>query len=305
MRELPGVDAHPQGRHRAHPQGPRRGRHRGERPGRGSGLLTPPHPRDLLDAARGGEPRPLARLISLVEGGDEQAVALARAAPGPDATWVVGLTGAPGAGKSTLAAALVGLLRRTGERVAVLAVDPSSPFSGGALLGDRVRMQEWATDPGVFVRSMASRGASGGLAAAVPDAVRVLAAASWPWVLVETVGVGQGEIDVASVADTTLVLVTPGWGDDLQAEKAGLLEVADVFVVNKADRSGAAEARAQLEHMLSLADTGAWRPPVVEATATTGAGVPELWGAVVRHRAWRDAGGQKPRVPRARPQTWQ
>ena len=248
-----------------------------------------------------------------MEGGHEEAVALARAAPGADTTWAVGLTGAAGAGKSTLAAALVGLLRRTGERVAVLAVDPSSPLSGGALLGDRVRMQEWATDPGVFVRSMASRGASGGLAAAVPDAVRLLAAAGWPWVLVETVGVGQGEVDVAAVAGTTVVLVTPGWGDDLQAGKAGLLEVADVFVVNKADRSGAAEARAQLERMLALAPAGlrdqnaaeTWRPPVMEVTATTGAGVPELWDAVVRHRAWREAGGQRPRLPRASPQTWQ
>ncbi len=163
-----------------------------------------------------------------------------------EGTWVVGLTGAPGAGKSTLAAALVGLLRGAGQKVAVLAVDPSSPLSGGALLGDRVRMQAWATDPNVFVRSMASRGATGGLAPATPDAVRVLAACGWPWVLVETVGVGQAEIDVREVADTTVVVVAPGWGDDVQAEKAGLFEVADVFVVNKADRPGAAEARNHL-----------------------------------------------------------
>ena len=228
-----------------------------------------------------------------MERGDPEAVALARSSS-PGAAWVVGLTGPPGAGKSTLAAAVVALLREAGARVAVLAVDPSSPLSGGALLGDRIRMQTWATDPGVFVRSMASRGAAGGLAPAAPDAVRLLAAAGWPWVLLETVGVGQGDVEVASVADTTVVLVTPGWGDDLQAEKAGVLEVADVLVVNKADRPGAADARGHLEAMLALgASSGAWRPPVVEVTATTGEGVAGLWSAVGRHRAWREAGGQR------------
>lgn len=276
------------------------------------GRLRAPHadPSTLLASAAGGDYRALGRLLSLVERGDDDARALARAATavGSRQSWVVGLTGAPGAGKSTLAAALVGLLRSEGERVAVLAVDPSSPLSGGALLGDRVRMQAWATDPGVFVRSMASRGAPGGLARATPDAVRLLVAAGWPWVLVETVGVGQGEVDLASVADTTVVLVTPGWGDDLQAEKAGVMEVAEVFVVNKADRPGAAEARGHLEDMLALArgqPGDAWRPPVVEVSATTGSGVAELWSAVGRHRAWRAAGGQRPRAPRARPQTWQ
>jgi GTPase len=258
----------------------------------------------LLEAARQGQVRALGRLISLVERGDEGAVALARSST-RGSGWVVGLTGAPGAGKSTLTAALLGLLRHSGERVAVLAVDPSSPLSGGALLGDRVRMQAWATDPGVFVRSMASRGAPGGLAPGVSDAVRLLAAAGWPWVLVETVGVGQGEVDVTAVADTTVVLVTAGWGDDVQAGKAGLLEVADVFVVNKADRPGASEARGHLEGMLELVAGEGWRPPVVEVTATTGAGVAELWSAVGRHRAWRQAGGQGPRAPRASPQTWQ
>ena len=249
--------------------------------------------------------RSLARLLSMVERGDEPALALARAGAPRDGSWVVGLTGPPGAGKSTLAAALVGMLRNAGERVAVLAVDPSSPLTGGALLGDRVRMQAWTTDPGVFVRSMASRGTPGGLARAAPDAVRLLAAAGWPWVLVETVGVGQGEVDVASVADTTVVLVTPGWGDDVQAEKAGVLEVADVLVVNKADRPGAAEARGHLEGMLTLNPPERWRPPVVEVTATTGAGVADLWSAVGRHRARRAAGGQRPRAPKASPQTWQ
>jgi GTPase len=216
----------------------------------------------------------------------------------------VGLTGPPGAGKSTLAATLVELLRKAGGKVAVLAVDPSSPLSGGALLGDRIRMQAWATDPRVFVRSMASRGVPGGLAPAAPDAVRLLATAGWPWVLVETVGVGQSEVDVRSVADTTVVLVTPGWGDDVQARKAGVLEVADVFVVNKADRPGASEARGHLESMLENA-VAAWRPPVVEVTATSGEGVAELWSAIGRHRAWRQAGGQRPSAPRASPQAWQ
>lgn len=215
------------------------------------------------------------------------------------------MTGAPGAGKSTLAAALVGFLTAAGERVAVLAVDPSSPVSGGALLGDRVRMQARATDPRVFVRSMASRGATGGLAPATAEAVGVLAAAGWPSVLLETVGVGQAEVDVAEVADTTVVLVAPGWGDDVQAEKAGLLEVADVLVVNKADQPSAAEARSHLENMLALAPSHDWRPPVVDVTATTGEGVDELWSAVVRHRAWREAEGQRARTPRASPQTWQ
>ncbi|HWC10322.1 MAG TPA: methylmalonyl Co-A mutase-associated GTPase MeaB [Acidimicrobiales bacterium] len=286
--------------------------------------MSAAEPAVLLQAARGGEQRALARLLSLVERGDEEAIAVARGAPSHPTAWVVGLTGAPGAGKSTLAAALVGFLRRAGDPVAVLAVDPSSPISGGALLGDRVRMQAWATDPRVFVRSLASRGTPGGLSPAVPDAVRLLAAAGWPWVLVETVGVGQGEVDVAAVADTTVVLVAPGWGDDVQAEKAGLLEVADVFVVNKADQPGAGEARAHLEGMVALAPAlrgpkavapglrgpnavvaEGWRPPVVEATATTGAGVEELWSAVGRHREWLAAGGQRPSTPRASPQIWQ
>ena len=265
-------------------------------------------------------------MISLVERGDEEAIAVARAETGVG-TWVVGLTGAPGAGKSSLTAALVGQLRRAGDRVAVVAVDPSSPLSGGALLGDRVRMQAWTTDAGVFVRSMASRGAPGGLAPAAPEAVRLLAAAGWPWVLVETVGVGQGEVDVAEVADTTVVLVTPGWGDELQAEKAGVLEVADVLVVNKADRPGAAEARGHLERMVGVEQASGppgpnamrprspsamrlrgpravegWRPPVLEVAATTGEGVAELWEAVGRHRVWRDAGGQRARTASASPQ---
>jgi LAO/AO transport system kinase len=177
----------------------------------------------------------------------------------------------------------------------VLAVDPTSPYSGGAILGDRVRMQRHATDEQVFIRSMATRGHLGGLALAVPDAVRVLGAVGMPVVVLETVGVGQMEVDVASAADTTVVVVTPGWGDSMQANKAGLLEVADLFVINKADRPGAKEARRDLEQMLDLASTRSpddWRPPVVETVATTGEGVDELWSTVAEHRAHLQASGQ-------------
>ncbi len=220
-------------------------------------------------------------------GGDEgrRAAALAFATCG--GARIVGVTGAPGAGKSTLVAALVGHLRDHGERVAVLAIDPSSPVSGGAVLGDRVRMQGRATDPGVFVRSMASRGGRGGLSPAAPDAVRVLDAAGWPEVLVETVGVGQSDIDVGLVADTVVMVVTPGWGDGVQAEKAGVLEIADILVVNKGDRPGAGDAALVLAGMLDLVPSrSGWHPPVVVTSALRGHGVAELWDAVAAHRAW-------------------
>jgi LAO/AO transport system kinase len=206
----------------------------------------------------------------------------------------VGVTGAPGGGKSTLVNALVGVVRRAGDPVAVLAIDPSSPFTGGAILGDRVRMSEHALDGDVFIRSMASRGHLGGLALATPQAVRLLDASGVPWVLLETVGVGQVEVEVAGAADTTLVVVNPGWGDAVQASKAGLLEVADVFVVNKADREGAAATRRDLEGMLDLGNRPheAWRPPVVEAVATTGQGVDGVWAAVLEHRAHLEATGE-------------
>ena len=174
----------------------------------------------------------------------------------------------------------------------MLAVDPTSPFSGGAILGDRVRMGRHALDPSVFIRSMATRGHLGGLSLAVPDAVRLLGAAGIGVVIVETVGVGQMEVEIASAADTTVVVVTPGWGDSMQANKAGLLEVADVFVINKADRPGAREARRDLDQMLDLARPGSWRPEIVDTTATTGDGVAELWGAVARHRAHLRSVGQ-------------
>ena len=168
--------------------------------------------------------------------------------------------------------------------MAVLAIDPSSPFSGGAILGDRVRMSDHATDDGVFIRSMATRGHLGGLSLATLEAVRVLDAAGWPWIVIETVGVGQVEVEVAGAADTTVVVVNPGWGDAVQANKAGLLEIADVFVINKADRPGADETRRDLERMLDLTAPDGWRPPVVATTAATGEGAPELWAAIGEHR---------------------
>lgn len=205
--------------------------------------------------------------------------------------YTVGLTGSPGVGKSSLAAALVTAARARDRTVAVLAIDPTSPFTGGALLGDRLRMQDHATDPGVFIRSMATRGHLGGLALAAPEAVRVLDASGADLVVVETVGVGQAEVEVATQADTTLVVVAPGWGDAVQASKAGILEVADVFVVNKADREGAAEAARDLEQMLRLGPDLEWTPPVVRTTATSGEGIDDLWDAVERHQKHLEATG--------------
>jgi LAO/AO transport system kinase len=246
-----------------------------------------PAPAELIEAARGGDRSALARLLSIVERGGDQARAVGRATHElAGGAYAVGITGAPGAGKSTLTNALIDVVRSRDERVAVLAIDPSSPFTGGAILGDRVRMGDHALDDGVFIRSMATRGHLGGLAVAAPEAVRVLTVAGYPWVLLETVGVGQVEVEVVGQADTTLVVVNPGWGDAVQANKAGLMEIADIFVVNKADRPGAAETARDLNRMLDMALPGdGWRPPVVCATATTGAGVADLWQAVADHRA--------------------
>lgn len=253
---------------------------------------------ELLDAARAGERGALARLLTLVERGGEAAREVGRAAHAAAASgvaaggWTVGVTGAPGAGKSTLTSALVGAMRADEVAVAVLAVDPSSPFTGGAILGDRVRMSDHALDPGVFIRSMATRGHLGGLALAAPEAVRLLHAVGLDWVVVETVGVGQVEVDIARDADTTVVVVNPGWGDAVQANKAGLMEIADVFVVNKADRPGADDTRRDLDAMLDLADRpGRRRPPIVLTSATTGEGVDELWAALVDHRTEAVASG--------------
>ncbi|QEC46530.1 methylmalonyl Co-A mutase-associated GTPase MeaB [Baekduia soli] len=251
--------------------------------------MTAPVPQDLLDAARDGRTAPLGRLVSLVERGGPAARDVARAAyPLSGAAYTVGITGAPGAGKSTLTGRLVGALRSREDRVAVLAVDPSSPYSGGAILGDRVRMHDHVLDDGVFIRSMATRGHLGGLSLAAPEAVRVLDAAGYDWVLLETVGVGQVELDVTQTVDTTIVVVNPGWGDDVQAAKAGLLEIADVLVVNKADRPGLDETRMDLENMLDTSTTAGdgWRPPVVATVAADGGGVDDLLTAIEGHRAW-------------------
>jgi len=245
-----------------------------------------PEPSDLVVRARAGDRVAVAKLLSIVEAGGERArEAMALLHPHTGRAWSVGVTGAPGAGKSTLTDKLVARARVDGLLVGVLAVDPSSPFSGGAILGDRVRMQDHSTDPGVFIRSMASRGHLGGLALSTPQALRVLDASGKACIVVETVGVGQVEIDIARQADTTVVVVTPGWGDAVQAAKAGLLEIADVFVVNKADRPGAAEAVSDLAGMLELSRDVAWRPPIVRTVATTGEGVDELWDAIAAHRA--------------------
>ncbi len=229
----------------------------------------------------------------MIEAGGEQAhQAVAALYTRTGNAYAVGITGAPGAGKSTLTDRLVGHIRAGGDEVGVLAIDPTSPFSGGAILGDRIRMQDHATDPGVFIRSMATRGHLGGLSLATPQAVRVLDAAGKAWVLIETVGVGQVEVEVAGAADTTIVVVNPGWGDAVQANKAGLLEIADVFAVNKADRAGAAEAVRDLEMMLDMAGERPWRPPVVETVATDDTGTDRLWDAVSKHRAFLEVDGR-------------
>ena len=257
----------------------------------------------LVEQARAGQPRAVGRLLSLVE---EESPALRRAitliAPHTGRAHVVGVTGAPGVGKSTSTSAVVTALRRRGRRVAVLAVDPSSPFSGGALLGDRVRMGEHATDPDVFIRSMAARGHLGGLSWATPQAVRVLDVAGFDVVIVETVGVGQSEVEVAGAADTTVVLLAPGMGDGIQAAKAGILEVGDVYVVNKSDRQGATQVRRDLRSMLALSTraAGTWKPPVLSTTATSGEGVEAVVDALEEHLTWSRETGALDRRRRRR-----
>lgn len=255
---------------------------------------------DLFIAARSGDRSALARLLSMVErgGDDARSVSTVTHALAGSAT-TIGITGAPGAGKSTLTSALVRQMRSAQATVGVLAIDPSSPFTGGAILGDRVRMDEHALDADVFIRSMATRGHLGGLAVAVPDAARVLDAVGLEWIVIETVGVGQVEVEIADEADTTVVVVNPGWGDTVQANKAGLMEIADIFVVNKADRAGVDDTVADLERMLALRSSS-WRPPVIRTIATDGTGVGELWSAIGEHVSWSRASGEFERRRAAR-----
>ncbi len=246
-----------------------------------------------IDAALQGDRRAIARLISLVEDRDPVATeVLAAVFPHSGDAYVVGLTGAPGSGKSTLTDGLIRHVRAQGHEVGVLAVDPSSPFTGGAILGDRIRMQDHASDPGVYIRSMSSRGHLGGVAEATPQAIFILDAAGKPFIFVETVGVGQAEVEIIESADTTVVVLTPGWGDSVQANKAGLLEIGDVFVVNKADRSGVTETVRDLEQMLDLGGERSWRPPVLTTVATGHEGIAEVWTAVTDHRAHLEESGE-------------
>ena len=275
---------------------------------------------ELADAAVAGDRLALARLLSAVENRTPVAeAALRRLYPGAGRAHLVGITGPPGSGKSTLVAALIAEVRRADRTVAVIAVDPSSPITGGALLGDRVRMQSYAEDDDVFIRSMASRGHAGGLASTSTAAAAVLDAAGFDLILIETVGTGQSEVEVAAAADTTVVLEAPEMGDEVQAIKAGLLEVADLVVVNKGDKPGAQRTAAQLRAMLvagaprpsAVDDPGAAarprpkRPEVLITTAATGAGVPELLAALDAHRAsGRAEDGSAARLARAEAQVW-
>jgi LAO/AO transport system kinase len=268
--------------------------------------VTGPAAPELLDRARAGDARALARLLSLVE----DASPLVRSVikdllPLTGGARIIGLTGAPGVGKSTMTGALVGAFRAAGRRVAVLAVDPTSPFTGGALLGDRIRMQDHATDEAVFIRSMASRGHLGGLASATPQAIRVLDAAGFELILIETVGVGQAEVAIASLADSVVVLLAPGMGDAIQAAKAGILEVADLFVVNKADKPDAHQVVRDLRNMIALGQRapGDWKPPIITAVAMNGLhdeGISELVSDLDAHWSWLNASGELKRRRQAR-----
>ena len=247
----------------------------------------------VIGGVLSGDRRAIARAISMVEDGAEGLRELMGGIfEHTGRARTIGLTGSPGVGKSSLAAKLVEVARARDRSVAVLAIDPTSPFTGGALLGDRLRMQTHATDPRVFIRSMATRGHLGGLALAAPEAVRVLDASGVDLVVIETVGVGQAEVEVATEADTTLVVVAPGWGDAVQASKAGILEIADAFVVNKADREGAGEAARDLEQMLHLGPELEWKPPVVQTSTVTGTGMDELWEAIEAHQKHLESTGE-------------
>jgi LAO/AO transport system kinase len=247
----------------------------------------------LIDGVRGGERRAIGRAISVAERlGPEARELVAALHPDTGRAWRVGITGAPGAGKSTLISGLAGLLRRAGRSVAVVSVDPTSPFTRGAVLGDRIRLADHFLDPGVFIRSMASRGHQGGLAEATADAVLVLDAAGFDVVLVETVGSGQNEVEVQSLTETVVLALMPGSGDGVQAIKAGLMEIPDVLAVTKADRPGADVLVAELANALSLVPGGPWEPPIVRVAALDGTGLEELWEAVEHHRAFLAEGGR-------------
>jgi LAO/AO transport system kinase len=250
----------------------------------------------LVARARDGDHRSVGRLITLVENAaPELRDVMAALAPHSGNARLLGLTGSPGVGKSTTTSALLTSYRERGERVGVLAIDPTSPFSGGALLGDRVRMQEHATDKGVYIRSMGTRGHLGGVSWATPQAVRVLDAVGCDTVIIETVGVGQAEVEIASLADTTVVMLAPGLGDGIQAAKAGILEIADLFVVNKADRDGATQTVRDLKAMLSLGDKprpGDWQPPVLSTVSLRSEGIGELVDSLDKHRDWLSTGGE-------------
>jgi len=256
-----------------------------------------------LDQARAGDVRALARLLSLVEDESPQVRSVIKdLLPDTGRARIIGLTGAPGVGKSTVTGALVGAFRADGARVAVLAIDPTSPFTGGALLGDRIRMQDHAVDDRVFIRSMASRGHLGGLAISTPQAIRVLDAAGFDPILVETVGVGQAEVAIASLADSVAVLLAPGMGDAIQAAKAGILEVADLFVVNKADKADSQQVIRDLRTMIALAERGHgdWKPPIVSTVAVKGDGIDELVSRLDEHWSWLAATGELKRRRQAR-----
>ncbi|HEY7125986.1 MAG TPA: methylmalonyl Co-A mutase-associated GTPase MeaB [Ktedonobacterales bacterium] len=253
---------------------------------------------DIVERLLAGDRRALARMVTLIENDAPQAREhLARLHPHSGRAQIVGVTGSPGAGKSTLVMQIVRDLRKQNKKVGVVAVDPSSPFTGGAILGDRIRMQELAGDPNVFIRSMASRGSLGGLAASTRDVVRALDAAGYDLVVIETVGAGQAEVEIVRAAHTVLVVTVPGMGDDIQALKAGILEIADIFVVNKADRPGADQAVAELKMLLGLAwrrpkEAHPWHIPILKTSATQGEGISELVEAILKHRVFLSESGQ-------------
>ncbi len=242
---------------------------------------------ELFMKAKAGDRRSLGRLVTMIESGYFKTAEANKAILKFDSnTILVGITGSPGAGKSTLTSQLIGSIRKSDKTVAVIAIDPSSPFTGGAILGDRIRMGEHAMDSGVYIRSLATRGQLGGLSAAVPEVVKLMSSLGFDFIVVETVGVGQVEVEIVGQADTTVVVVNPGWGDSVQANKAGLMEIADIFVINKADRPGAQETARDLKSMLELSQSMAWLPPICQTIGTDGTGVQDLLDEILRHRQY-------------------